>query len=88
MTQEPLLPHKLTLGERKSLTLTGATEVVSFDENAVVLKTSLGTLTVHGRQLQLKNLSPEGGQVAVDGVISALIYEEPRPAGGLRRLFR
>lgn len=88
MTQEPLMPHKLTLNERKSLTMTGATDVVSFDENTVVLKTSLGTLTIHGRQLQLKTLSPEGGQVAVDGEVCALLYEEPRPAGGLRRLFR
>lgn len=86
MAEEVLLPHKLTLNERKTLTMTGATEVVSFDENAVVLKTGLGTLTIHGRQLQLKNLSLEGGQVAVDGVISALIYEEPRQ-GGLRRFF-
>ena len=67
--------------------MNGATEVVSFDENTVVLKTSLGVLTIHGRQLQLKNLSLDGGQVAVDGVVSALIYEEPRPTGGLRRLF-
>ncbi len=87
MAEEALLPHKLILSERKALTMTGATEVVSFDENAVVLKTSLGTLTIHGKQLQLKNLSLDGGQVAVDGVISALVYEEPRPAGGLRRLF-
>ena len=87
MTEQPLLPHRLTLNERSALTLTGATEVVSFDENAVVLKTTLGTLTIHGRQLQLKNLSLEGGQVAVDGAIAALIYEEPKPAGGLRRLF-
>ena len=86
MAEEVLLPHKMTLNERKSLTLTGATEVVSFDENAVVLKTSLGNLTIHGRQLQLKNLSLEDGQVAVDGVISALIYEEPRQ-GALRRFF-
>ena len=87
MTEQSLLPHRLTLNERSALTLTGATEVVSFDENAVVLKTTLGTLTIHGRQLQLKNLSLEGGQVAVDGAIAALIYEEPKPAGGLRRLF-
>lgn len=86
MGEEKILPHKLTLNERKALTLTGATEVVSFDENVVVLKTGLGILTVHGKQLQLKNLSLEGGQVAVDGQIAALIYEEPK-SGGLRRLF-
>ncbi len=87
MGEEMLIPHKLSLNERKAFTMTGATEVLSFDENAVVLKTELGTLTIHGKQLQLKNLSLEGGQVAVDGHISAIIYEEPRSAGGLRRLF-
>ena len=81
-------PHKLTLDERKKLTMSGVTEVVSFDETAVVLKTDLGILTVHGRQLQLKDLSVDGGQVAVEGSISALVYEEPRSTGGwLSRLF-
>lgn len=82
------LPHKLTLNERKKLTVTGVTEVVSFEENAVILKTALGTLVVQGQQLQLKTLSLEGGQVDVEGTVSALIYEELRSAGGvLRRLF-
>ena len=81
------LPHKLQLSERKNLTMTGVTEVVSFDETCVVLQTSLGLLIVQGQQLSLKNLSLDGGQVAVDGTISALSYEEPRQSGW-RRLFR
>ena len=83
------LPHKLTLNERKNLTMTGVKEVVSFDEDAVVLSTALGMLTIHGQKLQLKNLSLDGGQVAVDGNIAALIYEEPRSEKkGLGRIFR
>ena len=81
------MPHKLQLNERRQLTMTGVTEVVSFDETAVILQTSLGLLIVQGQQLQLKNLSLEGGQVSVEGTISALSYEEPRQSGW-RRLFR
>ena len=83
------MPHKLTLNERRQLSMSGVSEVVSFDESAVVLRTLLGILTIHGKDLQLKNLSLEGGQVAVDGTVSALIYEEPRQQSGswLRRLF-
>ncbi len=81
MTQEQL-PHELTLRERGQLTMTGVTEVVSFDDAAVVLKTTLGTLTVQGRDLQLKTLSLDGGRVAVDGSVAALVYEEPRDRGG------
>ena len=73
--------HDLTLLGRRALTMTGVTEVVSFDETAVVLQTGMGTLIVQGQQLQLKNLSLEGGQVAVEGNIAALIYEEPRVKG-------
>ena len=85
---EEQLPHKLTLDERRKLTMTGVTEVVSFDEESVVLKTCLGTLLVQGRQLQLKTLTLDGGQVAVEGHIAALSYEEPRQSGGwISRLF-
>lgn len=82
------MPHKLQLNERRQLTMTGVTEVVSFDDSTVELQTTLGTLIVQGQQLQLKNLSLDGGQVAVDGSISALIYEEHRQSISWRqRLF-
>ena len=79
--------HKLTLTDRKKLTMSGVTEVISFDETAVVLKTTLGNLIIQGRDLQLKELSPAGGQMAVEGAVAALSYEEPRERGGwVRRL--
>jgi sporulation protein YabP len=88
MTEQKVFPHRLSLNERKELTVTGVTEVVSFDEETVVMKTSLGTLTVHGRQLQLKNLSTNGGQVEVSGTVSALIYQQNKPTGSwVRRFF-
>lgn len=85
--EKNLLPHRLTLNERRQLTMTGVSEVVSFDDTAVILRTELGTLVIQGEQLQLKTLSLEGGQVAVEGTISALHYEQSRQGGGwLRRL--
>ena len=79
--------HGLTLDNRKSLTMTGVTEVVSFDDETVVLRTGLGMLTVQGTGLRLKTLSTDGGQMAVTGEVSVLSYEEPRSGGWLRRLF-
>lgn len=88
MTQPQPLPHKLTLTERSALTVTGVSEVVSFDEHAVVLRTGLGTLVVQGQNLQLKQLTSEGGDVAVEGEISSLVYEQTRSRGNLlTRLF-
>ena len=82
------LPHELNLDGRKKLTMTGVLEVVSFDDGAVVLRTSLGMLTVQGTGLRLKTLSTDGGQMAVTGEISLLSYEEPRTGGWLGRWLR
>ena len=89
MAEQQNLPHSLTLNERKRLTLTGATEVVSFDESSVIIQTALGMLVIQGQQLQLKTLSENGGNVTVEGEISSLTYEEPHTVGGwFSRLFR
>lgn len=78
----------LRLQDRKTLTLTGVSEVVRFEENLVVLQSELGMLHIHGQGLLLKSLSLEGGQAAVEGQISALIYEENRERGIFGRFFR
>ena len=81
--------HRLVLTDRQRLTMNGVSEVVRFDEEAVVVRTELGVISIQGRELRLRNLSPEGGQVEVEGSISALSYEEPRSGGGwLARLLR
>ena len=80
--EKECLPHKLSLDGRSRLSVTGVTDVLSFDEGAVLLRTEMGILTVQGQQLRLKTLSPEGGQVTVEGSVSSLVYEEPRSKGG------
>lgn len=87
MTEERnLMPHQLTLNERSRLSVTGVSDVVRFDEDTVILRTTLGTLIVQGSQLQLKTL--DAGQVAVEGNISAMYYEEMKQKGGfMHRLF-
>ncbi len=85
---EPMIGQTLRLQERNKLTMTGVSEVIRFEDTLVVLQTGLGQLHIHGQGLQLKNLSLEGGQAAVDGQISALIFEEPRERGILGRFLR
>ena len=45
-----------------------------------------GLLTVLGEELQLKELSVEGGSVTIEGSVSALSYQEPKAGGWLRRV--
>ena len=88
MSDGQMLPHALTLTERKKLTMTGVSEVVGFDDTFVMLTTALGNLVIQGAGLQLKQLTPEGGNVTVEGEISSIQYEQPRHRSGwVSRLF-
>ena len=82
------LPHRVTLEDRERLTVSGVEEVERFDENTIQLTTVCGGLEIQGEGLHIEKLSLEGGELHVDGSISALIYEtSPREEPGfLRRL--
>ena len=89
MEQEIQQPHELRLDNRSRLSISGVTEVESFDETVVVLKTVRGLLVVRGDRLQLQALSIDGGQISVHGSIDSLTYaEEQKTAGFFKRLFR
>ena len=76
--------HRLGLSDRETLTVTGVSEVVSLEEDAVVLHTELGALTGQGQGLRLKTLSGEG--VELSGTVAVLSYQEPRGGSWLSRL--
>lgn len=77
-TDLPTLPQKLALDDRRRLSISGVQDIESFDESSVVLHTSRGVLLVRGQDLHLRQLATDGGQVAVEGMIDALIFEENR----------
>lgn len=68
--------HKLTMSARKTLSLTGVKEVISFDTKEVVLATTQGMLIVRGDGLNVNRLLVEKGEVEIEGRIDSLIYSE------------
>ena len=83
------LPHHLTLDGREKLTLSGVDHVERFDENEIVLHTSMGELTVTGENLHIDRLSLDSWDMSVSGTVASLIYEETdsRSGGFFSRLF-
>jgi len=81
--------HSVTLTNRKRLCLTGVEDVDCFNEQIVVLRTPLGTLSVAGAGLNICQLSLETGRVEIEGEVEALEYSGGKRSGGLLgRLFR
>lgn len=83
-------PSNIVLEDRKKLTISGVSDVDSFDEQTVILFTELGELTVKGAELHINRLSLETGEVSVEGKIAALIYQDQQQKGGgfMGKLFR
>ena len=85
--------HKVILENRSRGTITGIQEVVSFDENQIVLDTDMVLLTVKGKNLHVSRLTLEKGETDIDGSIDSLAYssnEAYRKSGEslFSRLFR
>ena len=76
---------RMVMEGRSKLTLTGAKEVLRFDEELAELSTGLGNLTIEGANLKLKTLSLDTGTVVVEGDLRSFSYEEPRLRRGWRR---
>ena len=70
--------QRISLTDRTALELTGVEEVVSYDENNIVVTTYLGQLTLDGEGLNIVQLNLGEGIVSVEGRIDALYYMEQK----------
>lgn len=64
----------LSLENRKKLTLSGVSEVLSFDDEKIDLNTKLGDLTIKGQDLKMNKLDVQNGDVVIVGCISSMVY--------------
>ena len=74
--------HSLILEDRKKLMLTGIKNVLTFDEETIILDSSYGKLAVKGSRLHILNFNTETGDLTAEGRINALIYTAEEKSGG------
>ena len=81
-------PFSLAIDRRAKASLTGVTDVESFDENTVILHTHGGRLILTGTGLHVSSLQLEEGKLLLEGSIDSASYDgspERRRGGFLRR---
>lgn len=66
--------HRVTVEGRERMEVRGVTDVISFDDQAVLLKTVCGDLSVEGASLHIHVLSLEQGIVTMDGRVDSVSY--------------
>ena len=68
--------QNLILENRSKLSISGVLDVLSFDDQVVVVETELGLLTVKGDNIRINKLSIDTSEVIVEGEISYLAYSD------------
>ena len=68
--------HKLMLSNRRTGTITGVADVISFDITEVLLETEQGMLMIKGADLHVNRLTLEKGEIDIEGRIDSLAYSE------------
>lgn len=66
--------HQVIITNREHVIIKGVLNVDSFDDQEVILETEMGALTLRGDDLQIRQLSLEDGDFAVEGTLNALQY--------------
>ena len=68
--------HKVILNNRKSGTISGVSDVLSFDIKEILLETDQGMLMIKGNDLHVNRLTLEKGEVDIEGQIDSLTYSD------------
>ena len=68
--------QNLILENRGKLSIWGVIDLLSFDDQVVMVETELGLLTVKGENIRINKLSIDTSEVIVEGDISYLAYSD------------
>ena len=71
--------QNLMLENREKLSISGVLDVLSFDDQVVVVETELGLLNIKGDNLRINKLSIDTSEVIVEGDIYSLNYSDKNP---------
>ncbi len=83
--------HSVALNNRQNIALEGIRHVDSFDDDTIVLSTTLGTLTIRGHTLRIQTLDLERGHFEAVGEFDSLQYgkkKAQRPGTTWQKLWR
>lgn len=74
--------QNLFLENREKLNVSGVKDVLSFDDQMVIVETELGMLTIKGENLRINKLSLDTSEVAIDGLVNSFAYSDATKVDG------
>ena len=78
--------HTVSIDRRENIMITGVMDVISFDEETIIAETEMGILLIRGGNLHVNRLNLDNGELAVDGEINNVTYEDHNNFGKSKSL--
>ena len=75
MSDKILLPHTVTIENRRRITVTGVQQIMAYDEFHIMLKTDYGSLVIQGKELAAGEISSSSNTLKLTGRIETLLYK-------------
>lgn len=66
--------HIVNIDNRQRVDITGVIEVITFNEQNVVLNTVLGGLNIKGKNMKVNKLNVDNGDMSIEGEVQSLTY--------------
>lgn len=66
--------QNIILENREKMNVSGVKDVLSFDDQLVIVETELGMLTIKGEDLKINKLNIDTSDITLEGTISSLMY--------------
>lgn len=80
--------HHLSLKNRSELNMTGITEVISYNDDRINLKSEQGNLNITGQKLNIKKLNLDEAGISIEGYITEIKYDDKKNKKGfIKKIF-
>lgn len=82
--------QNIVLEDRNKMTISGVELVDSFNDNAIILSTVKGGLSIKGENLNINKLNLDDGSVRITGLINSINYisKEGAPKNIMAKIFK
>lgn len=88
MEKEILGEQKLTLINRKSLSILGVEKMISVKPDLIQLSTKLGSMQIIGNMMEVSKLDLDSHLLDINGNINTIKYLDDKKTPLLKRIFK
>lgn len=83
--------HIININNRETMTITGVTDVITFNEDLVLLDTIMGAIHIKGKNMKVNKLNVDTGDMCIEGEVQSLAYttkESKNKESIIKKLFK